>query len=160
LDGFCAGAGCVASFRRFSTDPQWESFRNRLLPNPVPITRQDFGLRKMPGRESYEIAGWIQRSWTPAWFAKVIPRNGKGDIGQAGPIIQPDGKAHQWSIRYSPQVGQITVQLDNETRVLAVRPEHRKAGATFYRFGLFNIQVGGRFVDITVDDLTYTTKLR
>ena len=26
------------------------------------------------------------------------------------------------------------------------------------RFGLFNVQAGGHFVDIAVDDLTYTAK--
>ena len=44
----------------------WEGYRNRLVPDPAPITRQDFGYRD--GR----IGGWIQRSTTPAWYAKVI----------------------------------------------------------------------------------------
>jgi len=44
----------------------WEGYHNRLVPNPPPITRQDFGYRD--GR----IGGWIQRSTTPAWYAKVI----------------------------------------------------------------------------------------
>lgn len=45
---------------------QWEGYRNRLVPEPPPRTRQDFGFRD--GR----IGGWIQRSTTPAWYAKVI----------------------------------------------------------------------------------------
>src|SRR5574340_350588 len=50
------------------TDPHWEGFRNRLLPAVTRETRQDFGLQS-----SNQIAGWIQRSTTPAWFARVIP---------------------------------------------------------------------------------------
>jgi hypothetical protein len=86
---------------------------------------------------------------------------GEGVMDQAGPIIRPDGRSHRWFLRYSPQSqggGQITVQLDGETRILAVSPEHRKQGASFDRFGLFNMQVGGHFVDISLDDLNYTAK--
>src|SRR4051812_16390434 len=44
----------------------WDGYRNRLVPDPAPITRQDFGYR------DGKIGGWIQRSTTPAWYAKVI----------------------------------------------------------------------------------------
>ena len=44
----------------------WEGFRNRLVPEPPPLVRQDFGYRD--GR----IGGWVQRSTKPAWYAKVI----------------------------------------------------------------------------------------
>jgi hypothetical protein len=52
-----------------------ESYRNRFLPDPLPITRQDFGWRDtlQPDGTRGEIGGWIQRSLTPASFAKVIP---------------------------------------------------------------------------------------
>ena len=50
-------------------DPQWEAFRNRLLPDKTRVTRQDFGWRD--GR----IGGWIQRSLTPASYSRpVAPR--------------------------------------------------------------------------------------
>jgi hypothetical protein len=39
---------------------------------------------------------------------------GHGAIQEAGPIIRPDGRAHQWLLRYLPESGQITVQLENE----------------------------------------------
>jgi hypothetical protein len=90
--------------------------------------------------------------------AEYRAANGKGSIDEAGPIIRPDGRVHQWSIRYLPQSAQITVRLDDDVRVLAVSAEHRTVGATFDRFGLFNIQVGGHFVDIAADELTYTAK--
>jgi hypothetical protein len=83
---------------------------------------------------------------------------GHGIFQDSGPIIRPDGRVHQWSVRYSPQSGQITVQLDADTRVLAMKPEHRQEGATFDRFGLFNLQEGGHFVDVALDDVTYTVR--
>ena len=85
---------------------------------------------------------------------------GEGRIQDAGPIIRPDGRAHQWSIHYLPQSGQINVRLDDETTTITISPEHRPQGASFDRFGLFNIQVGGHFVDVALDDLMYTIKAR
>jgi hypothetical protein len=40
------------------------------------------------------------------------------------------------------------VRLDDETASITISPEHRQQGASFDRFGLFNVQVGGHFVDI------------
>ena len=37
-----------------------------------------------------------------------------------------------------------------------LRADDRKRGATFDRFGLFNSQSGGAFVELYVDDRTYT----
>jgi len=94
--------------------------------------------------------------------AEYRAANGQGVIDDEGPIIRPDGRVHQWSIHYAPRSGdghgQITVQLDNATQTLRLAPEHRKQGAVFDRFGLFNLQVGGHFVDIALDDVTYTIK--
>jgi len=61
-------------FEDFATDPKWESYRSRLLPNPLPVTRQDFGWRDTRHADGTrgEIAGWIQRSRTPASLARII----------------------------------------------------------------------------------------
>ncbi len=63
----------------FASEPSWEGHRNHLLPAPLPRTRQDFGHRKTRlagGAEAGEIGGRVQRSVTPAWYAKVIaPRS-------------------------------------------------------------------------------------
>jgi hypothetical protein len=53
------------AFQAAAQEP-WEGYRNRLVPKPPPVTRQDFGYHN--GR----IGGWVQRSTTPAWYAKVI----------------------------------------------------------------------------------------
>src|SRR5258705_9705465 len=60
----------------FSTDPAWDQNRNRLIPNPPPKTKQDFGYRttnKAGGAKPGEIGGRAQRAATPAWYAKTIP---------------------------------------------------------------------------------------
>src|SRR5678815_2917880 len=59
----------------FDADPRWEGHRNRLVPDNVPVTRQDFGHRtthKAGGKAPGEIGGRVQRSVTPAWYAKAI----------------------------------------------------------------------------------------
>ncbi|HEV8606743.1 MAG TPA: hypothetical protein VGQ99_15315 [Tepidisphaeraceae bacterium] len=59
----------------FSTDPGWDQYRNHLIPNPPPKTKQDFGYRtsnKAGGQKPGEIGGRAQRSATPASYAKVI----------------------------------------------------------------------------------------
>lgn len=59
----------------FAEDPQWEGFRNHLLPDTLPIVKQDFGYRLTQfaeGTSAGEIGGLIHRSITPAWYAKKI----------------------------------------------------------------------------------------
>jgi hypothetical protein len=74
-----------------------------------------------------------------------------------GPIIRPDGRPHRWSVRYTPESNEIVAELDGARSTLRLRPEHRQHGASFDRFGIFNLQVGGHFVDLTLDDLRFTT---
>jgi hypothetical protein len=87
--------------------------------------------------------------------------NGLGGRKEDGPIIRPDGQVHTWSMHYKPDGaggnGQIVFKLDDVEQTLDLRPGTRKdGGATFDRFGFFNIMSGGRFVNVFVDDLTYT----
>ena len=81
---------------------------------------------------------------------------------ETGPVIHPDGKPHRWTLRYDPAAaggnGQIVVTLEEQTVTLDVRPEDRNAGATFDRFGFWSIQEGGHYVEIYIDDLSYTAK--
>jgi hypothetical protein len=39
-----------------------------------------------------------------------------------------------------------------------LKPEQRKAGATFDRFGLMSFRRGGKFSTLFFDDLTYTAR--
>lgn len=59
----------------FSADPHWEGLANRILPDPLPIVRQDFGYGDAghaKGKTKGEIGGRIQRSPTPCSYARVI----------------------------------------------------------------------------------------
>src|SRR3954447_26359673 len=66
----------------FGRDPCWEGHRNRLLPRRPPSVRQDFGhraTRRAGGREAGEVGGWVQRSVTPASYAKPLRTRTLGD---------------------------------------------------------------------------------
>jgi hypothetical protein len=87
-------------------------------------------------------------------------RLGQGRFESSGPTIRPDGQVHRWSLRYSPngadEAGEITVTFDGQTQTSRVPKELKAAGAHFDRFGIFNLQVGGHFVDLYLDDLKFT----
>ena len=91
---------------------------------------------------------------------EVHAANGEGVSAEAGPIIRPDGRVHRWELRYSPSgasgIGEVTVKFDDRVQSIALKPEHRKLGAKFDRFGIFNCQTGGHYVDIALDDLRFT----
>jgi hypothetical protein len=88
--------------------------------------------------------------------------SGDGVLDEAGPIMRPDGAAHEWSMTYDPDGaggrGRITVTLDGESRTLDLAAGHKENGASFDRFGIFNLQVGGLFVEFWLDDLAYTAE--
>jgi hypothetical protein len=94
----------------------------------------------------------------PAFSAKEGPFK----CADEGPILRPDARPHDWSIRYSPTAnngnGRITVTLDDQQQSLDLKPADRKAGAAFDRFGLFTHPAGGNHVYLNLDDLTYTAK--
>lgn len=55
----------------FDADPHWQSFRNRLLPDPLPTVKQDFGFRTTShagGSSPGEIGGRLHRTITPASY--------------------------------------------------------------------------------------------
>lgn len=82
------------------------------------------------------------------------------DANNQRTVILPDGKPHEWSLLYDPQAaggnGRITVIFDGRSHTLDLKPGEREQGATFDRFGFFNIQAGGHHVDIYFDELVYT----
>jgi hypothetical protein len=88
--------------------------------------------------------------------------DGEGAAPQDGPIIRPDGRVHEWAVRYDPTAaggnGRITVTFDGSDQAMDLRPGDKGRGATFDRFGLFNHQSGGNYVYVYVDDLSYTSR--
>lgn len=59
---------------RFHRDPGWEGFRNRLVAQVCPTTRQDFGFSRtsLAGAAPGEMGGQVWRSTTPAHYADRI----------------------------------------------------------------------------------------
>jgi hypothetical protein len=89
----------------------------------------------------------------------------EGGSGHAGghsdpPHIYPDGKAHDWTLEYSPTAaggnGRITLTLDRKAVTLDLNKGHQAAGARFDRFGLITTWVDGNAQQIYFDDLTCT----
>lgn len=75
----------------------------------------------------------------------------------AAPRIEPDGKSHEWTMKYDPAGnGTITVTLDGESAVLKLRPGVKDRKIVFDRFGLFTMRPDGHSNEIYFDDLTYT----
>ncbi len=216
----------------FAVDPAWDGFRNRLIADEPHFTRQDFGYRRTNfagGKTPGEIGGFVQRSATPAWYAKAIePRtlddhltasgklavreaqgssgvlfgwfnessrgwrtpnslgvrvDGNGgkywvfyeygtktwETGGGGAFdgqqyqrtrtipFKADGSMHAWSIDYDPAGhggdGLITFRIDDRTYTVALGKGHRAAGATFDRFGIWNVQTSGKGAELYLDDL-------
>jgi hypothetical protein len=82
------------------------------------------------------------------------------DAGKAWSVLRPDKQVHDWSIHYRPQAakgrGTITVTLDEKSQTLTLRPDDKKLGTRFDRFGFFNMQAGGHHVRLYADDVTFT----
>ena len=222
----------VVVSERFDADPAWEGFRNRLLPESLPITRQDFGFRDSNhagGKRRGEIGGRVQRSTTPAYYAKAIaPKSlndhlsasGKFAVPRAGgssgvmigwfhessrgwrtpnslafridgnrdkfwlfyeygtrhwltggggafegeryqttktPPVPADATVHAWALDYQPQAlagqGLLVFSVDDRRYELPLAAGHRADGATFNRFGIWNVQTQGDVAEVYLDDL-------
>ena len=85
---------------------------------------------------------------------------GNGGIVDEGPIIRPDGKPHTWSMHYDPKGGdghgRITWKLDDAERTFDLKAGVKEGGATFERFGFLDLQSGGHYVFMYIDDVTFT----
>jgi hypothetical protein len=85
-------------------------------------------------------------------------RQGRTADGADGwPTIRPDGRIHNWEFRYQPLSdgagGTITLEFDSVSKAFSITAAERATGATFDRFGLFNMQSGGHQVEFYVDQL-------
>lgn len=52
----------------------------------------------------------------------------------------------------------MTVIFDDQTHRLALDENARHQGASFDRFGLFNVQSGGHHVELFLDDVRYSKR--
>lgn len=97
------------------------------------------------------------------YFSPAYRTNGSGHghaVNNRPPHIYPDGKAHDWTLEYSPTSadgkGRIILTLDGESVTLELTEGHKAAGAHFNRFGLVTTWIDGNGQHIYFDDLTYT----
>ena len=217
----------------FAADPNWEGFRNRLLPRQLPVVRQDIGYRSTHfagGKAAGEIGGMAHRAQKRAYYAKAVPiktledrlsasgqfavtRAGGGSgiligwfshkksqgwrtpnslalridgnggkywlfyeygtsewgTGGGGAFdgdryqttatlpFAADGTVHKWSLEYDPggagSRGLISFRCDDKVYELPLADGHKKQGAKFDRFGLWNQQTAGDSLEVYVDDL-------
>jgi hypothetical protein len=117
---------------------------------PGPI-KQDAILEISYGTRAYTAGGdFLYRGGTAA---DTLVR----DLDESRLLrVPPDGSRHPFSIRYDPRAGhgEITLEIDGTTAVLRLGEAHRKQGATFDRFGLFNCQLDGNEMEAYLGDVT------
>lgn len=103
-----------------------------------------------PSREGFFFA--------PAYRVKGQAHGHAVDKGS--PYIYPDGKAHDWTLEYSPTAadgkGRMTLTLDRKSVRLDLEKGSKAIGARFNRFGFITTWVDGNAQHIYFDDLTYT----
>ena len=97
------------------------------------------------------------------FFFYPVYRTHRGNAGvnpRGAPRIHPDGKVHDWRLRYDPSAadgrGQITLQLDTQTCALDLAPGDKIDGTSFNRFGICTPWIDGNSVTVYFDDLIYT----
>jgi hypothetical protein len=80
-------------------------------------------------------------------------------LAAGGPVLEP-GKVYDWSLVYDPAGaggrGTVQVTLGKESVTLVLKEGIKSQGASFDRFGLFTVTIGGQVVKIFLDDLKYT----
>jgi len=81
---------------------------------------------------------------------------------ERGPIVIPDRISRQFTFEYDPHAGKsgrISVSLGTDKFSYDLTEEQRRTGSTFNRFGLLNPRKGGKYVDVYIDDLTYSSRI-
>jgi hypothetical protein len=96
------------------------------------------------------------------FFMPHIHSNMERYSDKDGLSFNPVRVALPFKVEYDPtannNIGRITATLAEESVTLDLTKEQREAGATFDRFGVANLRLGGKFVEVYYDDLTYTAR--
>jgi hypothetical protein len=117
--------------------------------------------------DSYSPAG---RFCTPMYgtseAASEVKSDGRKSMtsaahGPSEPLVYPDNRVYEWTLQYDPKAnegaGAVTFTLGDESQTLNLSSDHRREGATFDRFGMFNMQDNnGKDCLVFIDDLKYT----
>lgn len=96
------------------------------------------------------------------YFSGLISPTRELATNAQGPKFEPERSKHVFQFTYDPEanagVGRLTVRLDDQEFHRDLTPSQRKAGARFDRFGFWTLRRGGKFVEVYLDDLSYTTR--
>jgi hypothetical protein len=83
----------------------------------------------------------------------------EGDRYQTTPTppFPADGTAHEWSLEYDPNGaddrGLVTLRIDDRTYSVPLAEGHKSQATKFDRFGIWNVQTAGDYLDVYFDDL-------
>jgi len=78
-----------------------------------------------------------------------------------GPVMIPDRVQKPFTFEYDPNAGiagRITVTLAGDTFAKDLSKEQRNVGSEFDHFGLHNPRKGGKYVDVYIDDMKYSSR--
>lgn len=83
-----------------------------------------------------------------------------GTVKKRRPYIYPDRESHAWTMKYDPKAndsdGEIRITLDGNECAIKLKPDARKIGAHFDRFGIVTTLIDGNGQTVYFDDLSYT----
>ncbi|GMV96087.1 MAG: hypothetical protein AMXMBFR83_04560 [Phycisphaerae bacterium] len=96
------------------------------------------------------------------FFFRPAMRAAHEDAYARGPVILPDGRPHQWEVRFVPKAdgreGTLAVRLDGQSAELELKDRLQLSTARFDRFGIVTTCIDGNYQFIYFDDLEYTCR--
>ena len=118
---------------------------------------------RMPNSLVFRLDGQGGKYWVFFEYGTQNYRTGGGETFEGRRYQttktppEPAGTVHTWSLTYDPNGaagnGEITFVMDGKTYTAPLMPGHKADGATFNRFGIVNLQVSGKGMNIYLDDL-------
>ena len=119
---------------------------------------------RMPNSLVFRLDGQGGKYWVFFEYGTQNYRTGGGETFEGRRYQttktppEPAGTVHTWSLTYDPNGaagnGEITFVMDGKTYTAPLMPGHKADGATFNRFGIVNLQVSGKGMNIYLDDLS------
>jgi hypothetical protein len=90
--------------------------------------------------------------------ASYHTRTGTHELQRNSPKIMPTGESLDWSIDYNPfaTTDNLIITLAGQHSILTVPEDALAEGATFDAFGIGVLRKEGHWVEMFVDDITYT----
>ena len=108
--------------------------------------------------------------FTPAYATTQTKKHERGDREhppnisverKQGPLLVPQ-KVFQWKLIYDPAAndgnGAIEATLGDESVTLPLKDGDKERNATFDRFGLFTTHIGGSYLKVYLDNVSYTAR--